>query len=73
MIFGYVCLALSLVSLILFPICGRAADDSLALPLLCAFLILLIAGILAVAFESAIVGIVTIVVIVFWLLAKFFG
>ena len=73
MIFGYVCIVLSLVSLILCPICGRAANDALALPLFFAFLILLVAGILSIAFDSAIVGIVIIVAIVFWLLVQFFG
>lgn len=73
MVFGCVCLGLSLLALIMCPICGRAADDSLALPMFFTFLTLLIAGILSIAFDSAIVGIVTIVVIAFWLLVQFFG
>ncbi len=73
MIFGCICLGLSVVALILCAICGRAADDFLALPMFFAFLIFLIAGILSIAFDSAAVGIVAIVVIVFWLLVQFFG
>ena len=73
MIFGCVCLVLSIVALILCAICGRAADDFLALPMFFAFLTLLIAGILSIVFDSATVGIVAIVIIVFWLLVQFFG
>lgn len=73
MIFGCVCLGMSIVSVIMCAVCGRAADDSLAVPFFFAFLILLIAGILSIAFDSAIVGVVTIVVIAFWLLVQFFG
>ena len=71
MVFGCVCLGLALVALILCPICGRAADDCLALPMFFAFLILLVAGLLSLAFDSAIVGIVAIVVIVFLLCNAF--
>lgn len=73
MIFGFICLGLSLLALILCAICGRAADDFLALPMFFSFLTLLIAGILAIAFDSATVGIVAIAVIAFWLLVQFFG
>lgn len=67
MLFGIVCVVVSVIALVIAIINGRAADDSLALPMLAVFLIGLIAGIISMIFDSWIAGVIVIVAIAVWL------
>lgn len=66
---GYTCIGLSVVALILCNICGRR-DSVLALPMVFAFVILLIAGILSLVFSET-VALIAIIVMIFILLNTF--
>lgn len=67
MLFGIVCLEIAVVALVIAVINGRAADNCLTLPMLAIFAITLIAGIVSVAFNSWVPGVIVIVAIGVWL------
>ena len=69
--FGSVCLVLAILSLVMFPICRRLADDASAVPFAVTFVIFLSGGILSHVFSN-IVGMLAMAVIVTCYMVWFF-